>query len=1186
MQSSTPTSELPADTGPDLHSLTEPFSRLHLVLWPTLVLAISVAISGFIAWTLQSKAEAELQTAFANRSTDIADRIERQFASQAMLLQGAKGLYAASEHITRDEFRTYFNSLQLGPANSEITALAYHELVSAKDFARHVGGIRRQGFPEYRISPPGERDVYAPMAYIEPFSGDNRKVLGFDPLTVEAERRAVLRARDTGLVTISSKLTLAQDAGENVPGFVMYVPIYRNGTPQASDAERRSNFVGWIDAPIRMRAFMARAFPGGSPDVDIEIFDGTEKSADSLLFDSDASPQHLIQESPGSLQAVKNIRFGGHAWTVSARAMPGFGGTAVRKEPVMIGGIGALIGILLSLALLLGINSLRRRAIKAQASARDEQRMLNEMALRDSELAARLAFENAQHTLRQLDLQKFALDQHAIVSITNARGEITFANDKLCEISGYTQQELLGQDHVLLSSEHSPPEHYKAIYQTVQSGKVWHGEVCCRAKDGHLYWVDTTAVPYFGEQGVPQQCIVIRTDITARKNAELALKSHQEQLEQAVLQKTEKLQKALEDLRISEEKYRILLDESSDPIFSFSPDGRYRYVNQVFATTMDKDPRDIIGTTLWDVFPRDEANKRFAVIQKVVDQGTVEEIEVSIPRPEGERYLITTAKPVFDDDGRVISVLCVAKDITARKRAEEAAYAANRAKSEFLANMSHEIRTPMNGVLGMAQIGYRDSAGRAKTQETFARILDSGKLLLAILNDILDISKIEAGKLDIESVPLDPGVLVEAAAASMEERAGQKGISLRRDKAADLPPAVLGDPLRISQVLLNLLSNAVKFTKQGEVKLEALREDQDIVFRVSDTGIGMTAEQLGRLFKPFQQADSSTTREYGGTGLGLAISRQLVSLMGGQLHVTSTMGSGSIFEVRLPYVPCSEPITPLAAAYQPANTLRRLDGLRILAAEDNETNQLVLSDMLAREGANITMVGNGRLAVDTIKSDPALFDLVLMDVQMPVMDGLEATIHLRQIAPSLPIIGQTAHALTAERQKCLDAGMTDAVTKPLDLNVLIAVILSHARGGATTPLPASSPPRSKPDAQHQTVAIDWQQLEARYSGRIDFITKLLSVALASNSQYPDRIRVAAANYDMQELSFLAHTVKGVGGNLLAGKLHALANTTEIAAKAAQSDALSHAAELAEALDVVLKEIRSRLNRISSDGPSS
>ncbi len=1152
---------------------------MHLLLWPTLVLAISIAISGFIAWTFQSKSEAELKAAFATRSGGITEGIERQFANQATLLHGAKGLYAASDKITRAEFHTYFSSLLLSPNDSEITTLAYHELVSAKNLARHIEDVSRQGFPDYRISPAGKRDVYAPLVYIEPFSGNNRKVLGFDPLTVEAERHAISRARETGLVAISSKLTLAQDAGENVPGFVMYVPMYRNGSPQASAAERGSNFIGWIDAPIRMRAFMERALPGGSPDVDIEIFDGTEMSTDSMLFDSDANPKHLIRGPAGSLEALSSIRFGGQTWTVSVRALPSFGGTAVRKEPVMIAGIGTLLGILLSLALLFGLNSLQRRAIEAQSKVRDEQRMLNEMALRDNELAARLAFENAQRTLRQLDLQRFALDQHAIVSITNARGEITFANDKLCEISGYTRQELLGQDHILLSSEQTPPEDYKAIAQTVKSGKVWHGEVCCRAKDGHLYWVDTTAVPYFGVTGMPEQCIVIRTDITARKNAELALKSHQEHLEQAVLQKTEKLQQALEDLRVSKEKYRILLDESSDPIFSFYPDGRYRYVNQVFATTMGKETGDIIGKTLWDVFPRDEADKRFVVIKKVVDQGTVEEIEVAIPRTEGERYLITTAKPVFDDTRRVISVLCVAKDITARKRAEEAAYAANRAKSEFLANMSHEIRTPMNGVLGMAQIGYRDSAGRGKTQETFARILDSGKLLLAILNDILDISKIEAGKLDIESVPLDPRALVDAAATSMDERARQKGISLRTANAADLPPAVLGDPLRISQVLLNLLSNAVKFTKQGEVNLEALREDQDIVFRVSDTGIGMTAEQLGRLFKPFQQADSSTTREYGGTGLGLAISRQLVSLMGGQLHVTSTVGSGSTFEVRLPCVLCSGPITPSAAMdYEPNNALRRLHGLRILAAEDNETNQLVLSDMLTREGADITMVGNGRLAVDAIESDPTLFDVVLMDVQMPVMDGLEATIHLRKIAPSIPVIGQTAHALAAERQKCHDAGMIDAVTKPLDLDVLIAVILRHARGAATPPLHAVSSPRETRSHDH-AAAVDWEQLEARYSERIEFITKLLNVALASNSQYPDRIRAAAANYDMQELSFLAHTVKGIGGNLFAAKLQALANTTEMAAKTAQSDALSHAVKLAEALDVVLKEIRARLNRI-------
>ncbi|MEI7430575.1 MAG: CHASE domain-containing protein, partial [Betaproteobacteria bacterium] len=609
------------DTDYDSDSASEPFSRLHLFLWPGLVVAISIAVTGFIVWNSQAKADLELQAAFQRRFVDIVIRIENQLNAQAKLLQGFKGLYAASGKVSRDEFGAYFNSLQLTAEESRTTVVAYHELVPAKDLARHVASVRNQGFPIYRIAPAGAREVYAPLINIEPFTGDNRAVLGFDPLTVAAEREAILRSRDTGSVAISSKLTLAQDAGEDVPGFVMYVPMYRNAAAQVSEAERRASFSGWIDAPVRMRSFMARALPGENTDVDFEIFDGTQMSAETLLFDSDDSHRFAKQVPSGAIKLVKQIQFGGQTWTIFMLALPGFGGAATRQEPLLIGSIGILFGLVLSGALFLGIFMLRRRALLVQAIVRQEQRSLNERALKDSELAARRALEQAQQALQQLNLQRFALDQHAIVSITDVRGKITFANDKLCEISGYSREELLGQDHAIFSSEATPPGFYQSVYEKVASGQVWHGEVCCRAKDGHLYWLDCTAVPYRNEHGVLDQCIVMRSDITARKMAELEIARHQEQLEQTVLHKTEKLQETLGELQLSEAKYRILVEESSDPIFSFHPDGTYLHANPAFASGIGKKPEEVIGKTLWDLFSAEEADRRFAVLRRVIEQG-------------------------------------------------------------------------------------------------------------------------------------------------------------------------------------------------------------------------------------------------------------------------------------------------------------------------------------------------------------------------------------------------------------------------------------------------------------------------------------------------------------------------------------------------------------------------------------
>ena len=369
------------------------------------------------------------------------------------------------------------------------------------------------------------------------------------------------------------------------------------------------------------------------------------------------------------------------------------------------------------------------------------------------------------------------------------------------------------------------------------------------------------------------------------------------------------------------------------------------------------------------------------------------------------------------------------------------------AKSEFLAKMSHEIRTPLHGVLGMTHIALRATDEASKAHDALVKIRHSGKLLLGIINDILDFSKMEAGMLKIEDVPVDLRVILDESVEMLQERAIGKGLDFHLALADNLPAECRSDALRLRQILLNLLSNAVKFTSSGSVSLEADLDDDHLRFRITDTGIGISPEQLTSIFNPFEQGDNSTTRRFGGSGLGLAITDHLVRLMGGTISVDSTPDIGSCFTVRLPYRAVLVATEANAKAAQVnADAPRLLAGLRILVAEDVDINRFIMSEILAEVGAEASFAEDGQQAVDAVRKNGAqAYDVVLMDIQMPVMNGLDATRAICQLAPDLPIIGQTAHALAEERAASLAAGMVDHITKPIDPDTLFAMILKHVR---------------------------------------------------------------------------------------------------------------------------------------------
>ena len=376
--------------------------------------------------------------------------------------------------------------------------------------------------------------------------------------------------------------------------------------------------------------------------------------------------------------------------------------------------------------------------------------------------------------------------------------------------------------------------------------------------------------------------------------------------------------------------------------------------------------------------------------------------------------------------------------------------AASRSKSMFLANMSHEIRTPLNGVLGFAQVGYRDPSTPEAARQRFSRILQSGKLLQTLLSDVLDVSRIEAGKLLLEPLPTDAREVAQQALDLLQDTAAAKRLALRLRVAPDVPPTVVVDPLRLQQVLLNLASNAVKFTDAGQVELRVRIDSGSLVLEVADTGVGLTQDEAARIFEAFEQADASVTRRHGGSGLGLTITRNLVDLMGGTIAVASTRGAGSTFTVRLPLVvPPTDDAADEVDAPCPDIDARRpgaLDGLRILVVEDNPVNQLVIDSLLKLEGACPTMASDGHEAIARVGSaDEPRYDIALLDVEMPGIDGYETARRLHELDASLPLLGQTARAMAEDLEQCLESGMLGRVVKPIQREEMIRMVLAHAR---------------------------------------------------------------------------------------------------------------------------------------------
>ncbi|WP_277057410.1 PAS domain-containing protein [Trichlorobacter lovleyi] len=549
--------------------------------------------------------------------------------------------------------------------------------------------------------------------------------------------------------------------------------------------------------------------------------------------------------------------------------------------------------------------------------------------------------------------------------------------------------------------------------------------------DGSYKTFDIIKVPTFDTQGNRKGLIVMGRDVTERVRVE---------------------KKREEDQRF----LQTMLDSISDMIFYKDTDSTYLGCNQAYASRyIGLGKEQIIGRKDIDIAPdRNQAALYRASDLCAIEAGTSYTLEIELTLANGEKGLVEVQKTPFRNaDGQVAGVIGVARDITERKRAEqelrasrEAAVAASRAKSEFLANMSHEIRTPMNGVIGMAHLlGTTELS--PEQEQYLENIENSANSLITLIGDILDLSRIEAGRMLLENVDFSLRRCIQELLGSQQFQINQKKISIHTEIAEDVPDLLRGDQLRTRQILLNLLGNAIKFTEHGGVTITAqlvTSEENRVLIHlaVSDTGIGMPPDLLERIFAPFEQADNSTTRRYGGSGLGLAICRRLAELMGGRIWAESGAEGGSTFHVELPFLLPEQTDRQQERNCEQADDVYQDRPLELLLAEDNLVSAQFVHKVLSRMGHQVTVVGDGRQALDCLADRS--FDCILMDIQMPVMGGDAAVRIIReqenQRGGHIPIIALTAHAMDEERERLLRQGFDAHVAKPVDIALLNAAL--------------------------------------------------------------------------------------------------------------------------------------------------
>ena len=1236
-------------------------------LWSGLVLLLGVALTWYSATARHQRIQELANLEFTQHVELIERALESEFARPVDIMHGAAGALAslvrAGHEWTPEGFRAYVMARDLE-----------HEFPGVKG----LGYVERISYPQASASAAQSPEYRYIVRYAEP-AEFNDGLKGLNLADNENHLKAVKRAIETGQPALAGRLALP-GTRRTVPELLYLMPVFDSDVLPQTAALRSEHLRGLFLLRLDVVGLLRSAVVTGEGELDFELLEGIRPYADDLLFVS----QTAFADRPvvPAAQALEQTRrffgtrvkyFGGRAFTLRSGSSTLFDNRIDTTTPLLLGLGGGLLTLALTISAWLLLVSRARAETVAAARTADLAQAVREQQISNQRLS---------QAMRETQSLMDAIDQHSLVSITDLRGIITYVNDRFCTTYGFSREELIGSSHRLVGSSMQSAEYWKTMWATISAGHVWRGVTCNRTKAGVLNWMDTVIMPFFDDQHIAKY-VAIRSDITEVKLA-------QEQL--------------AEQLHFVE----VLLESIPIAIYIKDRDGRYLQFNRAFEELFGIERTQWVGKTVFDLVPGPSASVMHAKDQELLTQEGMQTYEASFTRRttgevrEGLYNKIVLTNAQGDVTGLVGTIL----DVTERNRvqrelmiAKETAEQATLAKSRFLANMSHEIRTPMNAILGMLKLMQQTDL--TDQQIDYAQKTESAaRSLLSLINDILDFSKLDAGKMELDPQPFVVEDLFSQLALILSANLLDKPVEVLFDIGSDVPPMLVGDVLRLQQILVNLAGNAIKFTARGEVvvQLQVLQSWPDAVqlrFAVRDSGIGIAPEHQRNIFESFSQAETSTTRKYGGTGLGLSISRHLVTMMGGELGVQSRVGEGSTFAfaLRLPLAPSSNPALPLqgmgplrtllvddnpvarqlvtataqtlgwdvesasgcaqalelargrtaeswyevllidwempdADGWQtivsllgklPSGTrppivvmvsahgrdqlqrrsgvdqamlhgylvkpitaamlfkvvsearagksttrhrsrdgharARQLQGMRLLVVEDNLINQQVARELLVSQGAVVSIADNGELAVAALRSNPKGFDAVLMDLQMPVMDGYAATRLIRGELglTTLPIVAMTANAMDTDRQACLQAGMNEHVGKPFDLPKLVTLLRSiagfvDAPAGDDRDTSATQPVDARTPVAGQEPELDIEAALERMGGNRALYARSLQAFVTDLTTLPNQLAAHTQRADWDTVGRLLHTVKGLAATLGAPTLSHAARVAETGVK--------------------------------------